>query len=166
MIRKFLLQPARAYRNFQVVYSVLALQFLIPSLTYLIAPELALETVHQVSDLLGAPYPFSEESHVWRMLAFSDVWTLGSMCLILQLNLRRWYPVLLPLLICKGSSVVGSAYIYVFQEAHPFLLVVVLLDSLTVWVMWYFASRARRECGEEIVHSWIPRPRFAADGSF
>jgi hypothetical protein len=166
MIQRFLVQPARAYRNFQLVYSVLTLQFLIPSLTYLIAPEIALETVHWISARLGAPYPFSEESHVWRMLAFSDVWTLGSMCLILQLNLRRWYPVLLPLLICKGSSVVGSAYIYFFQEAHPFLLVPVFLDAFTVWAMWYFATRARRESNEEVIHSWIPQPRFTAVRSF
>ncbi len=165
MIRRFLFQPNRAYRDFQLVYSVLTLQFLIPSLTYLVAPEVALETVHQISAFLGSPYPFSEESHIWRMLAFSDVWTLGSMCLILQLNLRRWYPVLLPLLICKGSSVVGSAYIYFVQEPHPFLLVPVFLDGLTVWVMWYFASKARRESDDDDIRAWVPQPRFAAQGA-
>ncbi len=160
MIGRFLTQPNGAYRNFQLVFTVLTLNFVIPSISYLVAPEAALKSVHQLSDLFGVPYTACEDGHFWRFLAFSDVATLGFICLLLQLNIRRWYPALLPLMFLKSCSVFASAYVGLFQYQHPFFICPVVLDSVTVAAMGFFASRAHRQIRGRPDGELVPRPRF------
>jgi len=162
MIVRFLRQKHPAYRNFQLVYTVLTLNFLIPATSYLVAPDVAVQSIHDMSALLtDQPYEVSEESHMWRFLAVSDVMTLGFMCLLLQLNLRRWFAILLPLMFLKGSCVVASAYVGLFQYQHAFFVVPVVLDSVTVLAMWFFATRAHRQISGSPDDNLVPRPRFA-----
>ena len=162
MITRFLRQKHPAYRNFQLVYTVLTLNFLIPATSYLVTPDVAVQSIHDMSALLtDAPYEVSEESHMWRFLAVSDVMTLGFMCLLLQLNLRRWFAILLPLMFLKGSCVVASAYVGLFQYQHAFFIVPVVLDSVTVLAMWFFATRAHRQISGSGDDPLVPRPRFA-----
>ncbi len=166
MITSFWRQQHPAYRNFQLAYTVLTLNFLIPATSYLVAPDMMVSSVHDLGALLtDAPYTACEDSHMWRFLAVSDVWTLGFMCLLLQLNLRRWYPVLLVLLFCKGSSVVASAYVGLFQYNHAFFICPVVLDSVTCLAIGFFATRARRAIGDGPDDQLVPRPRFAGGAS-
>jgi hypothetical protein len=166
MIVPFLRQRHPAYRNFQFAYTVLTLNFLIPATSYLVAPDMMVQSVHDLGALLtDAPYTACEDSHMWRFLAVSDVLTLGFMCLLLQLNLRRWYPVLLPLLFCKGSSVVASAYVGLFQYPHAFFICPVVLDSVTCLAIWFFASRARKVIGDGPDGDLVPHPRFSDGGA-
>lgn len=160
MIGRFFTQPCGAYRNFQLVFTVLTLNFVIPAVSYLVAPDVALKSVHDLSALFGVPYTACEDGHFWRFLAFSDVMTLGFICLLLQLNIRRWYPALLPLMFLKACSVFASAYVGLFQYRHPFFVCPVVLDSLTVAAMGFFASRAHRQILGRNDGELVPRPRF------
>ena len=86
--------------------------------------------------------------------------TLGFICLLLQVNIRRWYPALLPLMFLKSCSVFAAAYVGLFQYQHPFFIVPVVLDSLTVAAMGFFASRAHRQIRDRSDAELVPRPRF------
>ncbi len=161
MIDRFWNQPSRAYRNFAIAYAVLVLNFAIPAVSYLVAPQIAVDQVHQISAVLGAEtYAASEDSHLWRFLAASDVLALAFMCALLLLNLRRWYRVLLPLVFLKACSVAGAAFIMVAQYHHPFFLSVIALDGTTCLVMWFFATRARRQIEGLPDAQLVPRPRL------
>ncbi len=162
MIVRFWTQPCRAYRNQQIAFLILTLNFLIPATSYLVAPHIAVDQIHTFSATVGAPaYEATEDSHMWRFLAVADVMTLGFLCLLLLLNVRRWRPVLLPLCFLKGSCVVAAAYIGLFQYRHAFFWLPVLLDSVTVLAMWFFTTRAMRQLVFFRDDELVPRPSFA-----
>ena len=52
LVRRFVKQPLPAYRNMQIVFNLLALQFLIPSMTYFFAPEQALGPLRQLAQTM------------------------------------------------------------------------------------------------------------------
>lgn len=162
MIVRFWTQPCRAYRNQQIAFLILTLNFLIPATSYLVAPHIAVDQIHTFSATVGAPaYGATEDSHMWRFLAVADVMTLGFLCLLLLLNVRRWRPVLLPLCFLKASCVVAAAYIGLFQYRHAFFWMPVLLDSVTVLAMWFFTTRAMRQLVFFRDDELVPRPSFA-----
>lgn len=80
---------------------------------------------------------------LWRVLGIANVATLGFCCVLLQVNLRRYFAVLLPLLFLKSMASVGFLVAYA-SEPHPSYLAACLFDALTVAAMWFFATRAHR----------------------
>lgn len=131
-------------RTFQIVYALLTLNFVAPAISYLVAPELALDTLDRVNRMLrGGPYPFVESGQVWHMLAVGNVMTLGAMCALLLADLRRFYPVLPALAFLKAFSALYSAWIGATLHV-PAFLGVALLDGSTTVAMVFFAVRAHR----------------------
>ena len=64
-------------RAFQVVYTILVLNFLLPAISYIVAPQMTYQTLDQVNRLLGGgPYPAVESGHLWHMLGTGNVFTL------------------------------------------------------------------------------------------
>ena len=161
MIRAFLSQPVSAYRDFQAVYTVLTVNFFVPAVVYLFAPDLAYGELDRLCAIFGWDLMTASErgSEFWRFLGFSNVFTLGFMCLLMQVNLRRWYSILLPLLVLKGASVVGAAWLFVFGSGHPFFALAVLFDGVTVAAMVGFARRAHAALPPSDA-GLIPAPRF------
>ena len=154
-------QPSKAHRNFQIVFTILTLNFTLPALSYTFMPGQALDAFLQVNSLLGGvTYPFDEtNSALWRILAAANVATLAFMCLLLQLNLRRWYPVLAPLLFLKGYSTVTLAGLYVLNPDVPLFLAGALLDGVTWSAIYFFATRAHADTGSRPADELVPRPR-------
>jgi hypothetical protein len=136
--------PGRAYRAFEVVYTLLTLNFVLPALSYMAKPELTLQTLDRVNRLLGGGgYPFAESGQVWHMLACGNVMTLGFMCGLLRLDLRRFYPALPSLVFLKGFSATYATFIGV-RHATPSFFAIGLLDGSTTLAMIFFAVRAHR----------------------
>lgn len=134
----------RSYRAFQIVYAFLTLNFVIPAISYIVAPEVTVATLDRVNRMLGGgPYPFVESGQVWHMLAVGNVMTLGAMCFMLLVDLRRFYPILPALAFLKGFSATYSAWIGATLHAPAFLAIAVL-DGTTTVAMVFFAVRARR----------------------
>ncbi len=134
----------KSYRAFQIVYALLTLNFILPAISYLAAPELALGTLDRVNRALGGgAYPFVESGRVWHMLAVGNVMTLGVMCAMLLADLRRFYPVLPALAFLKGFSATYAAWIGATLGA-PVFLAIALLDGTSTVAMVFFAVRARR----------------------
>lgn len=130
-------------RAFHVVYTILAANFIIPVLIYIFAPERAVASFAGVGLAFGAgPYPHTEDSMLWRVLGIANVATLGFCCVLLQIDLRRYYAALLPLLFLKSAASLGFLIAFVF-EPYPSYLAASLFDGVTVAAMAFFASRAR-----------------------
>ncbi|MCP4503433.1 MAG: hypothetical protein GY822_26170 [Deltaproteobacteria bacterium] len=61
-LRQFGTQESKPWRNFQLVFSLLSLNFILPAFSYTFAPDLAVTQFLDVNEILGgAPFTFPEE---------------------------------------------------------------------------------------------------------
>ena len=159
-ILAFFRQPCRRYRNFQVIFGILTLNFIIPAFTYTFSPETAMGQFLDLNALLGGePYTFPEAaSRVWRYLAAANVMTLGLSCLLLQLDLRRFYAILLPLTFMKAYVAACWLVGWLLAPGFRFFLAAAVLDFVTCFAFLWFAIRARREIEDADPARLIPRP--------
>ena len=133
---------------FHVIYTVLALNFLIPVLGYIFDGPGTIATWAWLGEFLGGPpYVHSEDSRFWRVLAIANVATLGFCCVLLQVDLRRWFPVLVPLVFLKSCAAIGFGVVWLL-EPYPQYLAAALFDGLTVAAMIFFAVQGRRALAE------------------
>ncbi|MBW1881681.1 MAG: hypothetical protein JRJ84_25255 [Deltaproteobacteria bacterium] len=129
---------------FHVVYTVLALNFIIPVLFYVFDGAGTIENWAWLGEFLGGdPYGHTEDSVLWRVLGIANVATLGFCCVLLQLDLKKWFPVLTPLVFLKGSASFGFLVAFLL-EGYPQFLAAFLFDGVTVAAMLFFAIRAHR----------------------
>lgn len=159
-LRRFWNQPNRSFRNFQLVFSFLTLHFFIPSLTYAFNPQAAIDQFRWMGAIFGVTYAYAEDGFVWRILAAGNVCTLAFMCFLLQLNVRRFYAVLVPLCFMKGFAALGFLVTFLFVYRYPPFLGVAVWDSINVLMFLYFAHTARwglEEWGEDAA---VPRLFF------
>lgn len=142
----------RAYRTFRIVYAIIILNFVVPAISYIVAPQAAIGTLDRVNRALGGgAYPFVESGSLWHMLGVGNVMTLGFMCALLFVDLRRFYPVLPALAFLKAFSAAYATWIGV-SHACPAFVAIGVLDGTTTIAMVVFATRARRALDDE------PRP--------
>jgi hypothetical protein len=155
----FLHQRARAYRNFQLVFTLLSLNFLLPATVYILAPHQALHQLDQVNQLLGGgPYSHVEaDSHLWRYLGAANVMTLGFMCVLLQVNLRRFFPVLVPLTFMKSLAATLWLAGFFAEPSTPVFLAAAVLDYVTSGAFVFFSVRAHREIASIPDGDLVPR---------
>jgi hypothetical protein len=161
-LRRFWQQEARAWRNFQLVFTVLSLNFIIPALGYTFTPEVAIEQFLEINTLMGGEvYSFPEaQSRVWRYLGAANVMTLGLMCVLLQVNLRRFYPVLVPLTFMKLYAATCWLVGWLADPGARFFLAAAVLDYVTSAAFVFFATRAHRalDSGAVLVPApWRPQ---------
>jgi hypothetical protein len=92
------------------LFALLAVQFIVPAVSYLVTPEVAIDTLDQLNRLLGGgPYVVTESrGHVWHMLAVGNVMTLGFMCAALAIDFERNAAMLPALAFLKGFSALSS----------------------------------------------------------
>ena len=160
VLQRFWRQPSAKYRNFQLAFLFLTLNFCIPAATYVVAPEVAQENMLRANELLGGvAYTFPEAgSRVWRYLGAANVMTLGLMCLLLQVNLRYFRPTLLPLCFLKGYNATLFLAGFLANTGFRGFLVVALYDYLNTWMFWYFARGAHRDIRDRPDAELVPAP--------
>ena len=90
--------------------------------------------------------PGANENLLWRVLAVANVLTLGFCCVLIQLDIRRWFPVLTPLLFLKACAAIGFAITWGWT-GYAGYGAAAALDGVTCWAMWFFATRYRRSLG-------------------
>jgi hypothetical protein len=158
---RFWTQPSARYRNFQIVFAALTLNFVVPAFSYTFAPAAAMEQFLAINGLLGgAPYEFPEAaSRVWRYLAAANVMTLGLSCLLLQIDLRRLFPVLVPLTFMKGYATACWLVGWLHTPQYAFFLAAAVLDLVTCGAFVWFGVRARRDIEGREDATLVPRPR-------
>lgn len=129
---------------FRIAYTILAANFIVPSILYAVAPDRALESFTELGSTLGGgEYPWSEESRFWHVLGTGNVATLGFCCVLLLVDLERFWPVLYPLVFLKGCSVVGFFVAWI-ASGYPAFLAATVFDLVTCCAFVYFARGARR----------------------
>lgn len=144
-VRRFWNQPTRRYRDFQLVYTAITLNFAVPAVSYYLDPEATIERADRIGRLLGGgDLPATEDSKIWWVLGAGNVATLAFMCATLQRDLRRYRPVLGSLVFLKLCSAAGYANVY-RETRHPFFAGASGLDLVTSAAMWFFAKRAYDE---------------------
>lgn len=156
----FLKQESSAYRNFQIVFTILTLNFAIPTISYIFMPELTHDQFLQLNAALGgSPYPIDEAaSRFWRYLGAANVATLAFMCFLLQWNLRAFLPVLLPLTFMK---MVAATLWLAGWTANPewrAFLAAAILDYATSAAFMYFALRAHSDIRDRSDDELVPSP--------
>lgn len=159
-LQRFWTQPNREYRNFQIVFTVLTLNFAIPSLCYIVAPAAAIGQFIQLNQLTGGvEYTFPESaSRLWRYLGTANVATLALMCALLQMNLRKNLAVLVPLTFMKGMAATLFLCAYLATPQYPVFLVASIFDFLTTASFQFFAKRAYKQIQHELDESLVPQP--------
>jgi hypothetical protein len=159
--RRFWGQPNKQYRNFQIVFFLLGVHFLIPSLTYAFNPQGAIGQLKWLGSLAGATdYPYAEDGFVWRILAAGNVFTLAFMCFMIQANVRRFYAVLVPLCVMKAYASLGFLTAYLYGLRYPVYLGVFCWDGINVLMFLYFAHTAYWSLEEWGQESAVPRLLF------
>jgi hypothetical protein len=130
-------------RAFRVVYGILILNFLLPAISYAVAPGIAEAQFSEWNELLGGAAYAPPRHELWHMLGTTNVVALAFMCALLFWDVRRFSPVLPALLVLKGAS---AAYSLVLAVALgiPAFYAVFVLDGVTTLAMWFFARRALR----------------------
>lgn len=144
-------ETARLPLGFRLAYIYLTLGFLFPSLAYLCAPGTALAQFDALGVWLGGGhYAFwaGEQGYVWRVLAAANVMTLAFMCGLILFDIRRFYPVLYPLVFMKSTTALAYLWIFLFAYHYPAFLAVALYDGFCLFLMIYFAGRAQRALSE------------------
>ena len=159
----FFRQPCRRYRNFQIVFAILALNFIVPAFVYTFAPHAAINQFLALNARLGgAAYEFPEAaSRVWRYLGAANVMTLGFMCFLLLLDLKRFFPVLIPLTFMKAYAAACWLSGWLQTPGYRFFLAAALLDAVTSAAFVYFAARAHGEIERADPATLVPRLRFS-----
>lgn len=129
--------------SFRIAFTILAANFLIPSIVYAVAPQMAVEQFVDLGDRLGGgDYPATEDSRFWHVLGVGNVATLGFCCCLLLWDLDRFHPVLVPLVFLKGCSVVGFGLEWI-ATGYPAFLAACLFDAATCLAFVYFVRRGR-----------------------
>ncbi len=156
-------QPCRRYRNFQIAFAILTLNFALPALSYTFSPQAAMDQFLQINRLLGgSTYAFPEAaSHVWRYLAAANVMTPGFMCFLLQLDLRRHHAVLVPLVFMKAYAAACWWVGWLQNPGWRFFLAAAVLDSVTCAAFLHFARGAHAAIATVPDGQLVPRPLSA-----
>ncbi len=163
MLRAFLYQPSRAYRDFQIVLGLLAVHFALPALSYAFAPERPIAQLVWLDTLLGgAGWDFPEAgSRVWRNLAAANVMTLALLCVLLMRDIRASRHLLLPLVFLKGSNALLFCIDF-FVVGAPAFLAIGLWDLSNCWMFVFFTRRALRDLEGRDDAVLVPRPAGAS----
>ncbi len=159
-VAAFFTQPCRRYRNFQIVYTILTLNFVIPAFSYTFFPQVAIGQFLELNAFLGgSAYEFPEaQSRVWRYLGAANVMTLGISCFLLQLDLRRFFAVLYPLTFMKFYAAACWLVGWLYAPEYRFFLAAAILDFVTCTAFVWFATRAKAELDKEGPERLVPRP--------
>jgi hypothetical protein len=157
--RRFWNQPNKAWRNFHLVFFLIGVHFLVFSLSYITGWPGIVTTFDWAGHALGidSHYVVVETSYIWRARSVANQLGMAFMCFILQANVRRFYPVLLPLCALKGLVAIAYLFIYTLRYHYSFFVLVSLWDALLVLLFLYFAHTARwsiEEWGEDVL---VPR---------
>lgn len=157
---RFWRQPSARYRNFQIAYTLLALNFVIPAFSYSFLPDVAVAQFLSVQERLGgAPYLGVEgASHLWRYLGAANVMTLGFTCLLLQFDLRRYHAALVPLTFMKLYAATSWLVGWAVEPGYRFFLAFAVLDYVTSAAFVYFARGAHRDIATLADDQLVPRP--------
>ena len=127
---------------FQVVFAALTIFYGTLGISYLVDPAGSVSHFSSLDKLLGGAAIPNIDVPPWRYVSAIGMTTLALMCLMLLLDLRRNYPLLLPAAFFKTFNA-ALWFAYYGQTNLPVFLFAGCLDLVLVALMLEVARRAR-----------------------
>ncbi|HEU4943641.1 MAG TPA: hypothetical protein VFT10_00600 [Solirubrobacterales bacterium] len=124
---------------------LLAATFAIVGILFIAVPSGVLDTISDVGEWFGneTRAPHTQE-YLWLALAFAYMVVITGICLIAQMDVVRYRPLLLVLAAGKTASSLGSLLFFVIQEPVFIYLLNFLVDGfLALLALWLFALAGR-----------------------
>ncbi len=127
---------------------LLALSFAVVGILFIAVPSGVLDVISDVGEWLGnnTRAPHTQED-LWLALAFAYMVVITGICIVAQMDVVRYRPLLLVLVAGKTASSLGSLAFFLIDE-HVFIyllnfLVDGFLALLALW-LWSLAGRIGR----------------------
>jgi hypothetical protein len=137
-----------------VVFSLrlLAASFALVGLLFIVTPDGVLDAISDLGDAFGdfTPAPETTEQ-LWLALGFAYMVVIAGICLVVQLDVVRYRPLLLVLAAGKAASSLAGLGFYLFDQDVFVYLLNFLVDgglvAISLW-LWALAGRAALEAPE------------------
>lgn len=127
---------------------LLAVSFAVVGILFIAVPSGVLDTISDVGEWLGndSRAPHTQED-LWLALAFAYMVVITGICVVAQMDVVRYRPLLLVLAVGKTASSLGSLAFFLVDE-HVFIyllnfLVDGFLALLALW-LWSLSGRIDR----------------------
>jgi hypothetical protein len=126
---------------------ILAVSFAVVGILFIAVPSGVLDTISDLGDSIGS---FTRAPHgseqLWLALAFSYMVVITGICLIAQMDVVRYRPLLLLLAAGKTASSLSALGFYLFDEDVFIYLLNFLVDgSLVLVALWLWSLIGRVE---------------------
>jgi hypothetical protein len=126
---------------------LLAVSFAVVGILFIAVPSGVLDTISDLGELLGnnTRAPHTQED-LWLALAFAYMVVITGICVVAQMDVVRYRPLLLVLAVGKTASSLGSLAFFLVDE-HVFIyLLNFLVDGfLALLALWLFSLAGRVE---------------------
>jgi hypothetical protein len=135
----------RAERLVVLNLRLLAVSFAVVGVLFIAVPSGVLDTISDVGEWLGnetrAPHT---QQYLWLALAFAYMVVITGICLVVQMDVVRYRPLLLVLAAGKTASSLGSLAFFLIQEPVFIYLLNFLVDGfLALLSLWLFSLAGR-----------------------
>jgi hypothetical protein len=136
---------ARAERFVVLNLRLLAASFAIVGILFIAAPDGVLDVISDLGDVIGS-FPRAPETveQFWLALGFAYMVVIAGICLVVQLDVVRYRPLLLVLAAGKAASSLSALAFFVFDDDVFIYLLNFLVDGFLVGVsllLWSVAGR-------------------------
>jgi len=127
---------------------LLAVSFAVVGILFIAVPSGVLDTISDVGEWFGneTRAPHTQE-YLWLALAFAYMVVITGICLVAQMDVVRYRPLLLVLAAGKTASSLGSLAFFVIQDQVFIYLLNFLVDGflalLSLW-LWSLTGRIGR----------------------
>ncbi|HEU4735783.1 MAG TPA: hypothetical protein VFS48_01995 [Solirubrobacterales bacterium] len=127
---------------------LLAVTFAVVGILFVTVPSGVLDVISDVGEWFGndTRAPHTQE-YLWLALAFAYMVVIAGICLVVQMDVVRYRPLLLVLAAGKAASSLGSLAFFLIQDQVFIYLLNFLVDGflalLALW-LWSLAGRIGR----------------------
>jgi hypothetical protein len=136
---------ARAERFVVVNLRLLAASFAIVGVLFIATPDGVLDAISDLGDSIGSFTTAPETvERFWLALGFAYMVVITGICLVVQMDVVRYRPLLLVLAVGKTASSLGALGFYAFDQDVFIYLLNFLVDGFLVGVallLWSVAGR-------------------------
>jgi hypothetical protein len=127
---------------------LLALSFAVVGILFIAVPSGVLDVISDLGDSIGSfPRAPHTQEDLWLALAFAYMVVIAGICLVAQVDVVRYRPLLLVLAAGKTASSLGSLGFYLFDQDVFIYLLNFLVDGflalLALW-LWSLSGRVER----------------------
>jgi nitric oxide reductase large subunit len=126
---------------------LLAVSFAVVGILFIAVPSGVLDTISDVGEWFGndARAPHTQED-LWLALAFAYMVVITGICVVAQMDVVRYRPLLLVLAVGKTASSLGSlAFFLIDQRVFIYLLNFLVDGFLALLALWLWSLSGRIE---------------------